>query len=135
MAQIPIPSLPQGTSEALNTAGNLTGMGVEALKGVAQYVTGLVPAGFTFGFNHIIEILIMHMIIIFIFHRILEPLKSLALAGVSSVLLPVFLNKLFGIAIPLSIETLAGFAVFGMAVYLILALAWKLALRPRGLKA
>jgi hypothetical protein len=130
MPTIPLPALPVNVSDVVNTTGNITSTGLEIARGVAHTITGFIPlgGGFAFGLQHIIELVIVHMIVLFVFHRVAGLLKSVVIAGVASALLPVVLSKVFGFAIPLTLQTLVTFAVFGVGIYIVLAIFWKIAI-------
>ncbi|GEM_PF-2836117 len=122
-------SLPFNVTDAINVTSNLTSTGLGIAKEVAQGVTGLVPlGGFAFGLEHVIELVVIHLIVIFIFHRVAGLFKSVIIAGGASAILPVVLSKVFGFAIPLTLETFATFAIFGIGIYVVLAVFWRVAI-------
>ena len=124
-------SLPVNISEIINATTNITDTGIGVVSGVAHSITGYIPMGFTFGLEHIIELLMIHTILLFVFHRVIGLFKSVIVAGIASVALPFVLSRFFGFAIPLTAETFVTFALFGVGIYVVLAIFWKLAFRAR----
>ena len=127
-----LPSLPVNATTLVNTTADVANTGLDAVRSVAEGVTGLVPAGFTFGFENFIELLIIHVVFIFIFHKAGGLFKGIILSAIISGMFPVILNVVFKAPIPLNAETIFTFVIFGMVVFVMLKLFWKIARRKSG---
>jgi hypothetical protein len=115
-------------SDVINTTKGIATTGLDVVHTVAEGATGLIPAGFGFGLESFVQLAIVHIVLLFIFHRILGIFKGIVLAAGISAIMPLVLAKVFGFGIPLNASTVLTFAVFGAALYLVLAVVWKIAL-------
>jgi hypothetical protein len=112
------------SADALNTTREIANASIGIVHKVAEGITGFVPVGFAFGFENLLQIIVVHFVLLFIFHRVLGFFKMIIIAGVASAVLPFALVKIFGVSIPLTLSTIITFAIFGIAIYIVLALVW-----------